>query len=209
MSIAITIADNATPMLTAVTERVRPERLAAAVGRGVLLLVRQHFVGNGTNKQGWPSTHFWARAAKATTLSTDAEGVTVVCNQIGVRQRYYGGPIKPVKAKMLTIPARADAYGKTAREFSDLQVKMLLDPATNRMRLALVEKAGTNVVKLGRKRKDGTRSEKVVAQKTGLAPLYWLARKVTQKGDAGVIPSDAEFMEEIQKRVETVVEAAN
>jgi len=38
-------------------------------------------------------------------------------NQVGVRQRYFGGPILPVKAQMLTIPACPEAYGKTAGEF--------------------------------------------------------------------------------------------
>ena len=132
----------------------------------------------------------------------------VSVNQIGIRQRLQGGPIRPVNAKMLTIPAQPDAYGKTAGEFGNLEFKMVLDPSSGHMRAALVEKKGTPKTKVAwsKSKKDGraVRKETVTSASTGL-PIFWLARSVNQQPNANVFPSDAEFLFELDKGVDALI----
>lgn len=196
MSLTSTIAiegDTATPWLAETTRKLTPHRMAAAIGPRATRLVQQNFRKLGANAKGWPSSHFYGRAAESTNWSEGLGFVEISVGQIGIRQRLLGGVIKPVNAGALTIPAQPDAYGKTAREFSNLQFKMVLDPERGVMRPALVEKAGTAKTKVGRKKKDGTRTETEVSQATGLVALFWLAKSVSQEADPKVMPSEPEF----------------
>lgn len=168
MSIALelTVNDGATPALDNLLP-ANMTRIQAAMGPALVRLYRKHFLDNGTNKKGWPTTNFWARAAKATTWVPSVNGVTIVCNQVGVRQRYYGGPISPVRARLLTIPLTATAYGKTAREFSGL---------------FFVQTKSGNKFLCRRGTSDG-------AAKARLEFLYLLREGVRQDPDPTVLPS--------------------
>jgi hypothetical protein len=118
MSVTISITkDAATPRLLRLAALFTPQRLGASAGKAVEGLVARHLRSLGRNKKGWPSTEFWARAAKATHSQPHPEGTLVSVNQIGVRQRYLGGHISPVKARALTIPISPVAAGKTASDF--------------------------------------------------------------------------------------------
>lgn len=137
------------------------------------------------------STGFWKRAARATSFEATGAtsglvgAVTVIVDQIGVEQRLKGGPIAAVNAKYLTIPARAEAYGKSAREFSNLRFVAFASGAK-----ALVETDHTTIA-YGRGRKDGTR--KVSGTTRGGMVMFWLKRSVNQQPNRGVIPSDVDM----------------
>src|SRR5690349_15819734 len=100
-AIQTNVTDEVTPEMKQVLDRVRPERVHAEIGARVTRLTQRHLVRNGENKKGWPTTHFWGRAAKATTFTAAAGETVIIINQIGVRQRYQGGYIYPKNAKYL------------------------------------------------------------------------------------------------------------
>lgn len=72
------------------------------------------------NKTGFPKAHFWERIARGTREEVDSGGVTIVF-PYPMRMKVEGGTVRPVRARFLTIPMTAAAYGKRAREFSDLK----------------------------------------------------------------------------------------
>jgi hypothetical protein len=92
------------------------------IGRAVVELLQRHFRALPANKRGFPTSNFWGRAADATQYDATPDGVRVNINQTGVRQRFLGGPIAPVRGKYLTIPNIAETYGHSAREFGDLKM---------------------------------------------------------------------------------------
>jgi hypothetical protein len=210
MSIAGNISvenDTASPWLKDLQGRVTPHAIAAVVGPRCTRLVQRNFVSLGTNKRGWPSTGFYEAAAKATNPQEGLGFLDIVINHIGVRQRLMGGDIRPVKAGALTIPAVPEAYGKGAGDFSGLQFKFVLDPERGVMRPALVEKARVTHVKVGRKKKDGTRTATADRTSTGLVALFWLSKGVHQVADPRVLPSDAEFLQEFDRSVEALMKS--
>jgi hypothetical protein len=214
MTVRIKIEDGATPALEELAKRVAPARMAGQLGPRLVRLHQTHFLRNGKNKKGWPTTNFWARAAKATNWQATTEGVDIVVPQIGVRQRYRGGMIRPVKKKFLTIPAVAEAYGKVASDFPGITFKMVMDLESGKMRPALVQKAGTvvgvkKVKRKAHKTEDGGMSlgsdQQITAQATGLVALFWLARKVNQKADPSVMPDDAAIGAELDRAVDALM----
>ncbi len=194
MSVTIEVTqDKATPAIEKLKKRLTPQRLASAAGPACARLVQRHFRGLGTNKRGWPSTHFWARAARATFWSREPEGVMVSVNQIGVRQRWLGGQIKPVNARALTIPVSPVAYGHRASEFPGL--------------FLLKTKKGAYLAQRG---VEGARAEKISAklrktlihsmggnanrrQRARLNILFKLSSGVDQAPDPNVLPAMTEL----------------
>ena len=178
--------DQATPAIAALMDRVRPERLQSAVGSAGVRLVATHLRGLGTNKRGWPSTGFWADAARATDWQPMPGGVRVTISKIGVRQRYYGGHIAPVRARALTIPISPVAYGHTAGDFPGsfvLRVKSgaayIVQPGQQ-----VSEKTG-RMIRRGAEAK-GNANRRI---KATLNFLFKLVGGVDQKPDPNVLPS--------------------
>lgn len=208
MSLALKLSterDTATPAVEYL-RNVTPHRLAAEIGPRATRLVQRNFLkkeGAG-NKSGWPSTHFYARAAEATNWQEGFGFVMISVNQIGVRQRLVGGDIKPVNAGALTIPAVPDAVGKRAGEFNNLKFSFALDPKSGKMRPALVEAEATQI-KIGKLKKDGTRGIKPISSTTAKVAIFWLLGGVSQQGDPSVIPSDDEFNQAMDQSVEAVL----
>jgi len=120
MSYTIVMKDTATPRLNELRESLTPRRLAAAVGPACARLVQQHLRTIGPNKRGWPTTNFWARAAKATSWAQMPDGVKISVNQVGVRQRFFGGAILPVRKQALAIPISPVSYGHVPSDFPGL-----------------------------------------------------------------------------------------
>lgn len=154
------------------------------VGAAAAKAVRENFRSLPGNKLGG-KRQFWAGAVKGTSHAVEGGTVTVSTNQIGVRQRLRGGPIvagaNGSGKKFLTIPARSDAYGKTAGDFTGLKFDFTdQGPALVR---------GSDEFKeVGRKRKDGSRKQ---VQTGGQGEVvFWLRRRVSQQPNPNVLPSD-------------------
>lgn len=186
MAATVNIQDQVSGALKALPAELAGQRLNPAIGAAEVLLFQFWFLALPSNQNGWPSTGFWADAARATNYSLLPDGVMVSVNQQGVRQRYQGGEIKPVNASYLTIPARVEAYGHRAGEFDNL--RLAFSRSGGRVHpFALVEADATNI-SYGRKRKDGSR--KVTTEEVGGLVMYWLVTSVNQPADENVLPPD-------------------
>lgn len=202
MSVAfkLEINDTATPALAELKARISGFEMRNVAGRAGVLTVQAHLRGLGPNKQ-FPqqTTNFWARAARATNYRHEGDSVIVAINQIGVRQRYKGGTISARNAKYLTIPATQEAYGKLASEFDNLKFVKFRSGAA-----ALVEALATQV-KIGAKRKDGTRKVTNLGE-TGGRVVYWLRKSVTQQPNEGVIPNKEQMLDAVGKALKVYLD---
>lgn len=178
ISIHITESDRATPRLRQVVSGLAPARLAPIAARAGQQAVKEHLYARDAvgNRLGGRRTHYYGQAARATTFEIQGPLVIISVTQIGIRQRFYGGTITPKKAKYLTIPARAEAHGKTAREWGE--------------RLVLVRSRGGEPVALALNSKSGP----------GLV-MYWLKKSVTQAADRTVLPEPDTLREQIGTEV--------
>jgi len=125
-SLSIRISDSATPALQALAAELHGEPVRKVMARAGVAAVKSHFYDldrdpSRANKLGAPRQHFFGQAARATNFQISNSGFVISINHIGVALRYFGGTVRPVNAKFLTLPATAAAYGKRAREFPDLE----------------------------------------------------------------------------------------
>jgi hypothetical protein len=180
-SSTVDIRDQATPMLEATRAKIAPATVNKVVARSGQNFVRKHFTHlNSTraNAMGGKRTNFYTQAARGTSSSVDANGANVSVNQVGIRQRIFGGTILPKKGKWLTIPARAEAYGRRASEFQDLKFGYAEDER-GRERPALVR---------------DSKSKEFWGEEDA---MFWLVPKVVQKADPTVMPNLGQMREAI------------
>jgi len=167
--------DEALDAIVEIEADIDLDHIAPIIGRSGVQVVQDHFTqldATRRNRLGGRRTHFYAAAARSTNFRITANGVQVAINHVGIAQRYYGGTIKPVNAKLLTIPAAAEAYGKRAREFGKLDV-------------VFGRQGVVGLAKPGRPgQKARSRPGKI---------LYWLVKSVTQSADKTVLPTDKEI----------------
>jgi hypothetical protein len=174
----ISITDKATPVLEAQLKKLSPRFVNRIAGRAGQNFVREYlfkFNASHPNKMGGDRTNFYAQAARGTTWASDEIKAVISINQVGIRQRWLGGEIKAKPGHYLTIPARAEAYGRRAREFPDLTVAFIGGKP------ALVQANQTAVSFSKGKVKRG--------KETGGVVYYWLVPSVVQEGDPEVMPS--------------------
>ena len=200
MNTTISVTDGATPMLNEILSQMSPARINPRLAAAGARLVQAHLAEKESegNKNGWPSQHFFGNAARSVSFYGDAAGATVTISQTGFALQYFGGTVRPGKSiseftgqptKYLTIPARAEAYGKRAGEFGNLKV---LFGRNGAYALAADEGGATKKVRQGR---EDTRSERPVKGLEQGTILYWLVKSATIPADRSVLPSDEEFGE--------------
>lgn len=185
MSKTIDITNHATPMLRRLQGAVVSGALANAMGVGARNRIQGHLHrinGERPNRLGGRRTNFYSAAAKSTHMDAVPGEITVTVSQVGFRQRFEGGRIRPVNKKFLTIPATAEAHGRRASEFADLIFVILGG------RPALVRARQTRI-------STGGRRVRGLSSTTGMEVLFWLRREVNQKPDPSVLPTDAEISE--------------
>jgi hypothetical protein len=161
-----------------------PSALAKATAEDLVIATQDHLRELDTRgiRLGGQRTHFYGEAASNTTGQAEGDQVRVSINKQGIRQRFFGGEIKAVNSKFLTIPARAEAHGKTAREFNNLRFVMFASGTA-----ALVEAARTDIRFNKGKDKNWTGLEEI--GRAGGGVMFWLKRSVTQRPDPEVVPS--------------------
>lgn len=191
-SLTINLRDTATPVVSGVLEGLAPERINPVLARAAVNVTREHLFrlnGERANALGGQRTNFYAQAARGTNFEVTATGFLLSVNQVGIRQRFFGGTIEPKGGKKyLTIPMRAEAYGRRAREFNNLRFAMVAGIGP-----ALVEAEATTL-KRTRSKKDGVSTSRLKsAGETGGGVMYRLVRKVTQRADPTVMPSGGEY----------------
>ena len=199
MKVEVDIIDEVRPALEKLKGTVRADRVSMVAARGAAIMLRaffQNLENTRPNKDGFPRQHFWAQVRRGVqTPKVMGQSAVVSINHVGLGQRYYGGEIKPKNgSKFLTIPWRSEAYGKRAREFTNLVFRIVegIGPA-------LV--IGTGGTKRESVNKKG--DKKTVGVKGGQEGLvmYLLRRKVVQRPDPSVMPTKEEFGQVILKSV--------
>ncbi|MFA6962443.1 MAG: hypothetical protein WC205_16935 [Opitutaceae bacterium] len=181
-------------------------------GRAGRNALQKHLRAKNTsspNKLGGQRTNFYAKAADAVNfrfISNDE--VVLSINAVGIALRYYGtaglpgGRLTPVSAKYLTIPATAEAHGKRAGEFGDLEVGYAYDPQLGRERLALVRREATVLVYKRRKVDGVFKKVALPGGKQGGEAVFWLVRSVKMEGDETVLPTEFDLIEAVVSAVE-------
>jgi hypothetical protein len=194
--------DDFTPALKAQLEALQPRAIAKEVGEALVTTTQKHLRANGTNKRGWRTTNFWSRAARSTSWTATDEGTVISINQIGVRQRFFGGRIAPVNAKALTIPISASAYGKTSKDFPD--AFLIRTPKG-----AYIVRYGGSFTATGkfsqRKRTITNYGKKQDKAKATLEFLFKLVGSVTQKEDRTVLPHFMTYRQVVFQQLERIV----
>lgn len=97
----------------------------AKIARGIVPLSRLHRlwgqrVANQArrNARAKGGRRFWRQVARATHLREVSEASATVANEhVAGAQKQFGGTIRPVKGKYLTIPISDEARGKRVAEF--------------------------------------------------------------------------------------------
>lgn len=195
--IAFIYQDNVTPAVRDLAAALKPEELNPVVGQALAIVFFDHFVAkqqSGGNKLGGPRTNFYARAAQNTSFTVAGDYVVISIASVGIAQRFFGGTIKPVHAKFLTIPARAESYGKRASEFKDLEILWGKNGP-----YALARRAAS-LIKPSRRNKDGIRTIYREGEQGGEI-LFWLVKEVTQQPDPSVLPSQEDVASSVNRTV--------
>ena len=198
----IIVSDSATPAIDDKIAKCSPRRLGAIIGQPLAQFWRNRLAGLGENKKGWPSTHFFERAARSVTHEPNAYGVTLSAEQVGLRQRWKGGAIAPVNKAALAIPISPVSYGKTPADFPGLfLLKTKKGAYLVQAGEEISEKTGRTVNK-GRKL-GGNAGRRIRA---ALNFLFILSSGVNQVGDPRVVPTNDEFAEVAMASIELAVQ---
>ncbi|MFA6289940.1 MAG: hypothetical protein WC661_21360 [Opitutaceae bacterium] len=171
------------------------------IGQAASNVVRAHLFGlneSRANHLGGRRTNYFLGAGRGTSWSVTGDTVTVSIRQIGIRQKFYGGTIKPKNAQFLTIPVAPEAYGKRAREFGDL----VLVFGDNGQPIALATK-GTRAVQITQ-----SKSGKIIKRQIGRTGviMFRLVRSVTQLPDPTILPDEAEIFTAVKTAVDETVD---
>lgn len=198
VSLSVSISDNATPAIAAKLAKCDPSRLRKLLAPGLLSFTKLHLRANGTNKRGWPSTGFWTNAARATSWqNVDTRGQSVsgmiTINAIGVRQRYHGGVIAPVRAKALAIPISPVSYGHPTKDFPGLFLIKTKKGAYLAQRDASA--TGKESKTHFNDRAKGMKGNVSRRHRATLTFLFKLVGSVTQQPDPSCIPSGDQLAE--------------
>jgi hypothetical protein len=188
---AIVVKDTATPALRDLRGLIAPQRLAAVAGRAGQECVRNHLFGldsSRPNSLGGRRTHFYADAARSTHWRVDEGAVLVSISHVGIAQRFFGGEIRPVNRRLLTIPAAPEAHGRRAGEFDDLAIIFRMRNGS-RVPIGLARRAQQLISIEKRKGKLKVRRGREI--KAGERVLYWLVERAEQRPDPTVLPDDA------------------
>lgn len=190
MNLRIDIKDNLTPrvvMLMRMLSGAKRVEMMRGAGVAVQELTREH-IGNLKRKPGsWasqqkaPTTGFYKEAAQevaspAAVSATSNEAVLTITSR-GFSRAFRDVTVEPRTARALTIPIHPEAFGKRASDLWD-RLEMFI-PKGKRVIYGVV--GGV------------------------LTPLYVLVRRVVQKQDRSLLPSDEEFRREAAKSVRKYV----
>ena len=145
----------------------RPAGFTRAATEGAKLSVQDNFaqlnLARHKSKNSGPGFYAAARESTIAAMKSPTEGTIAVTGPIGIRQRIFGGTIEAKPGKYLAIPVHERVKGLRAREvYQRLGLMTVVNKRTGKG--VLVDKNDT--------------------------VYYALTRKVTQRADATVLPTD-------------------
>lgn len=185
------LEDTATPMLRNLTRLASYPEVREGMADACAALTRDHLDALPPNRQ-FPerSTGFYRKAEVTTEQSEGGFSVLVDHKDKpgAMRQRFYGGDIF-AKDRLLTIPARAEFYGRRAGEFDNLRFVMF---GKGGAKALVVGKGGVELVNWHATGSGPRRLKGAGRRERGMV-AYWLVDHVFQEGDVGVIPTIDEY----------------
>lgn len=189
----INYEDQATPQMRHELRGLQnPVPLHAAMGKRAEKELRAHFLQKNStgNKQGWPRTNFWSRRIRSSTVLTgvDAGGATVDIADPAFAQKLFGGTIHARQAKFLSLPARAEAYGKSPREFKDLHF--------------IPTRSGGILVQNQQTQFKRTKSGRISGQtEVGGGVFYFLVKSVVTNPDPTALPTNEKMGDAMNEEI--------
>ena len=178
------VTDTATPYLAkALREIERKQPINLAVAEGASAVVQGHFAELAvTNRNRFGVRGgFWQRMLLGTkALATDAYGYILMPRAVALR--YFGGTVRPTRTEFLALPARAEAYNRSPRDFNDLRF------VRTRRGGMLIQREQTAFSRDG----SGDASNRT---KLGGIVMYFLVRSVTIRRDESVLPTMVQLSE--------------
>src|SRR3974390_3332051 len=203
MAFVLSIKDGVTAKLGKIRTAFKPEAINKNIGVAMVRMFQEHLSKMPSNRAGWPSQGYWAKAAKSTHYQVVPDGVLVSVSQVGFRMHVLGLPdtIQPVNTNNLTIPAVSQAYGRRAGEFSNLKVAFTRRGG-NLVAFALVEGPPTSPKRKGthslRIKGVGGRTRGIGRTWQGQV-IFWLVKSVKTHPTQGVLPEREEMKAAIVK----------
>ncbi len=172
-----------------IAEAKNPRAIMLGIGREVANQTKTHLRikdANQENKLGGKREHYFNRVAQsvqAPVVSGDGKRVTVWINDPTFAQKVFGGKITAKRARNLSIPQTADAYGRTPHTFEQ----------ETGMTLFLVHTAtGIGLA--------------VAAANHGVTLQYVLTPSVTQEPDPTAMPNEQLLQDAAIKRGEMILQ---
>jgi hypothetical protein len=197
--IQLTKDDKATPFLKKIGSALQSPSTRRVFGRAVIPVLEQKFHENESQSRSTLGhIGYWDKAADSIQQpNIESDGVSVSVNKPGVALHYFGGTVKPGKSisrftgrptTLLTLPARTEAYGKSAGEFNNL--KMVWGKGGRPVALAEDTASPTSEIHLVKSKNGVLRKVHVQAppEKQGGLIMFWLVPQVTIQAKPDVIP---------------------
>lgn len=172
--------------------------------------VREHLQNlddTRVNKLGGQRTHYYGNARKATEYRVEGELVIINIAQVGMNLHYHGGTVTAGKGaswatgnptKYLTIPARAEAHGKTASDFPNLVIVWGRNRKPVGLAVGVPSDAGSLYGAVSR------RHGPMLTLEPRLVPglmMFWLKESVTLQPDPSVLPTEEKLGTNIRDRL--------
>lgn len=197
LAINIKVTNTATPALHglagALTDRSELHAYMAASNeagtRQYIRAIAAH-THKTAERLGAAPTNYLVKRADLTESSHDAGKATITVNGAIFRRALGPVTVRATRAKYLTIPGTAAAYGKSAREFNDLRIAFF---GQGRMALVKAEQSS-----LGTRARAGFDTERNTRrpplQDAGRGDVYfWLKKSVLVPQDRALLPDEQAF----------------
>lgn len=135
-------------------------------------------------------THHYAAAARQTSYAITPDAIVVTTDKEGIASRQRDTSIAPKKKKWLTIPAIAQAHGKTASDFGNLRFVKFSETLA-----ALVEKSSGATKGQSDKSVVGKKARLALVKASGYRNLvyFWLKKNTMVPADPEVVPTFSEI----------------
>jgi hypothetical protein len=198
IALSINVRDAVGPQLAALESGLGGDLsgLHEAIGTRARNLVIDHLTEVAKTKHktadalGAPPTRHFEDPASYTTASADREAATIGIRKVGMGRALHDVTIRPrAPRKFLAIPAIAAAYGQRA-----YRIRGLVAIVNGDRGVLMMPQAGKSETYRTRRYRGPDRFT-TVEKKGGKFGTVWfvLVRKVEQKQDRSLLPSDAEF----------------
>ncbi|MDD5676581.1 MAG: hypothetical protein PHW60_01140 [Kiritimatiellae bacterium] len=193
--------DDASPALDRLQDSLEGPAIQESMGRAGVNLLQDHFKTLADERHRDAAPHnFYADAARSTHHFTTHDSVILSISKTGIAQRYFGGTIKPVNAKYLTISARDETVGRRAREFNNLEMLFGRNGP-----YALAERQSTDIrwrsakAQKGWAHNPGKYRYAAAGATRGGGIFFWLVESVTQESDPTVLPEMETILEVVRQ----------